>query len=96
VCGIVRAHDLNRLLDLIWLVDVIDSDDSERCIVTRIAECNTSSRGQTEAFYVCAGDVEGDGDREESTVRQAEVLDDGLVVTLVHETLQWREAAIHD
>ena len=75
VSRVISAKDVDSLLDTIWLVNVVDSDDSKSLVVSRISKCDARAGGNLELLNVFCGHIEINGDREQSSVSQSQVLD---------------------
>lgn len=43
MCGVVSAEDLDGFVDLVGAVDVLNGDDSQRFVISRVAEGDPSS-----------------------------------------------------
>lgn len=63
---------------LVWLVDILDVNDSQIAVVTEIAQCNACSRFYAELLDQCFGDVESNGHGEEVAVRKAVILNNAI------------------
>jgi hypothetical protein len=83
---VVGAEDFDSLVYTVGLVDVVNRDDSERLVVTRVPEGNASAWDDFEVVDVLLGDVQVDRDGEQDAVGETEVFDDTnsmLAVSLV-------------
>lgn len=83
---VVGTKDQLGLPGLVWLVNVINSDDGEVAVVSEVTESDASSRLRRNLVNGLLGDLETDGHGEEVAICKTVVLDDSLVVLLVHET----------
>ena len=84
----VAAKDLLGLLFLVRLVHVVHGHDGEIAVIARVTEGDTCS-----CFDPCLVDlvfleIKTDGHGEEVAVRESVVLDDAIVILLVHEAFQ--------
>lgn len=67
VSDIVGSKDGLSLLGLVESVDVLDGEDGEDDVVSRVSKSDSGSGSEREVGNVFGRDVEGDGHREESS-----------------------------
>jgi hypothetical protein len=69
VCWIIGAKNMNRLLDAVIGVNIINGDDCKCFVITRISESNASARHNAETLDIGRRHVKGDRHSKECTVR---------------------------
>jgi len=95
VLGVTTENELGLGL-LVGPVDVVDGQDADVAVVTGVAKSNAVAGLEAETLDLVLGKIEVDGHGEEVAVGETVVLADAIVVLLVHETLERREATVDD
>jgi hypothetical protein len=87
---LIATEDLVGLLSLVWLVDIVDGNDRKVAVIAEVAEGESTARSDLEAVNGLLRNIEVDGHGEEVAICKSVVLDDAVVVLLVHETCRER------
>lgn len=61
---------------LVWLVDIVDSDNGQMAVIAEITKSNTLARLDANLVDLLLGDVEGNWHGEQGAVRKTHILDD--------------------
>jgi len=93
---IVVTKDLNSLLNLVGGVDVLNGQDSDGLVVAGVTESDTLVGLKRQGVDVLLRNIQVDGDGEESAAGEAQIVDNTLVVLLVQEAFERREASGDD
>lgn len=78
VSEIIVSKDLDSLLDLVGSVDVLNSQDGDGVVVTRVAESNALVDLQGDAVDIVLGDIQVDWNRPEGAVGETEIIDNAV------------------
>jgi len=71
---LISTKDLVGLLVLVWSIDVVDCEDGEIAVVTKITKDNACRRLDAIVVDILLGDVEADGHGEEVAISETVVL----------------------
>lgn len=97
VCVVaVLVENLASLLLLVGLVDIVDGHDGQVPVISEVTQSDAGAGLDAEGVNGLLVQVEVDGYGEEVAVSQTVVLNNAIVILLVHETLKWGEATIED
>ena len=75
VGNIVCPEDLGCFFDLVKGVDVLNREDGQCLVISRVEQCETHTGLQSEGVDLFLRDIQGDGDGEERAVCESQVLD---------------------
>lgn len=78
VSEIIVSKDLDSLLDLVGSVDVLNSQDGDGVVVTRVAESNALVDLQGDAVDIVLGDIQVNWNRPEGAVGETEIIDNAV------------------
>ena len=96
VGSIVRAKDSLGLTDLVNGVNIVNGENGDSVVVTRVTEDNPGALLEAKGLNLVLIDIEGNRHGEEGTVGEPHVVKTAVVVGLVHETLKRRETTVDD
>lgn len=82
---VVAAEDVLGLVDLVGAVDVLDGQNGQVGVVARVAEGQSGAGLDAKGVNLLLVDVESNGHAEKQTIGKTVILDDAIVVLLVHE-----------
>lgn len=75
VGNIVCPEDLGCFSDLVKGVDVLNREDSQCLVISGVEQCETHTGLQSERVDLLLRDIQGDGDGEECTICESQILD---------------------
>lgn len=96
VKDVVSAENLLGLSDLVGLVDIVNGEDGDGGLVPPVSEGHSDTGLESSPVDRGLVDVETDWHGEDGAICHPEGLDDGLIVLLVHETLERGEPSVED
>lgn len=72
---VIRSEDVDRFLDLIKGVNILDSEDGQCLIVARVEQSEADAGLQPEGINLLLGDIKGDWHGEQCAICESHILD---------------------
>jgi hypothetical protein len=95
VLGVTSEDQLGLLL-LVRSVDIFDSDNGKRSVVSKVTESNSGTGLDLGSLNFLLGNIKVDGNREEGAISKTQVLNNTIVVLLIQKALEGRKATRED